>query len=371
MIWNREEYIALMTFQGAKQEMFTEMFGPLAMLEDEWRAAGVRENERSLRSFGWDNVKYIDVGCITGALTGIQPRIISDTAEEQLLIDEMGRKCRLCKRSATIPLPMEYPVKTMDDWLRIKHWYQFSEARVDVERLAHARKLQREGWLVLASIPGGFDEPRQLLGEEGLCIACYDEPELLDDMLSTMVETALKVFERVHEYVTVDNLCVHEDMAGKSGPLLGPAQVKRFILPYYRRIWDEIKRHGGSLFSQDSDGNMEPVIDAFLDCGVNVMYPCEPNSGMDVVKLRRKYGSRLAIKGGIDKFALRGSRDDIRRELEYKMCECMRGGGTVFALDHRIPNGVSIENYRYYVQLGRELLELPPASESPFVRMAF
>lgn len=371
MVWNREEYIALMTFQGTQREMFTELFGPLAMLDDEWRAAGVSEGERNLRAFGWDNVKYINVGCSTGALTGIKPHIISDTAEEQLLIDEMGRKCRLCKRSATIPLPMEYPVATMDDWLRIKHWYEFSEVRIDIERLAYARELQRHGYLVLASIPGGFDELRQLLGEEGLCIACYDEPEMLDDILSTMAETALKVFERVQDYVIVDNLCVHEDMAGKSGPLLGPSQVKRFIRPYYQKVWGEIKRHGGSLFSQDSDGNMEPVIDEFLDCGVNVMYPCEPNSGMDMVKLRRKYGSRLAIKGGINKFALRGDREDIRRELEYKMCDCMRGGGTVFALDHRIPNGVSIENYRYYVQLGRELLGLPSEPESPFIRMAF
>ena len=151
MVWNREEYIALMTFQGAQREMFTELFGPLAMLDDEWRAAGVSESERSLRAFGWDNVKYVDVGCNTGALTGIEPRIISDTAEEQLLIDGMGRKCRLCKRSATIPLPLEYPVSTMDDWLRIKRWYEFSEERVDRQKLAHARELQRQGWLVLAS----------------------------------------------------------------------------------------------------------------------------------------------------------------------------------------------------------------------------
>ena len=45
--------------------------------------------------------------------------------------------------------------------------------------------------------------------------------------------------------------------------------------------------------------------------------------------------------------------------------------GTVFALDHRIPNGVPIENYRYYVQLGREMLGLPSSAPSPFVRMAF
>lgn len=38
------------------------------------------------------------------------------------------------------------------------------------------------------------------------------------------------------------------------------------------------------------------------------------------------------------------------------MCNLTMGGGTIFALDHRIPNGVSLENYRYYVNYGREIL---------------
>lgn len=373
MIWNREEYIAHMTFENVGREMFTEQFGPLGALSKEWEAAGVSEKERNLSAFGWDNVKYVDLtdAAKTGPITGIEPRVLVDNEEETILIDEMGRKSRLCKASATIPLPMEHPVETMEDWLKIKHWYEFSEARIDREKLEAARKMQQEGALTIAWMPGGFDEPRQLLGEAELCVAFYEEPEMIEDMLNTMADTALKVFERVQDYVTIDNLAVHEDLAGKSGPLIGPSQIREFINPYYHRIWDEVQRHGGRLFTQDSDGNMNPVIDAFLEGGINVMYPFEPGSGMDMVETRKKYGKRLAIKGGIDKYALRGTREDIRRELEYKMCETMKGGGTVFALDHRIPNGVSIENYRYYVQLGRELLGLPAASESPFVRMAF
>ena len=116
---------------------------------------------------------------------------------------------------------------------------------------------------------------------------------------------------------------------------------------------------------------MNPVIDAFLDCGVNCFYPCEPAAGMDIVALREKYGKRIYFKGGIDKHVLRKDFAAIRRELEYKMSAPMLGGGTIFALDHRIPNGVSIENYRHYVKTGRELLNLPPVSGEGWERMAF
>ena len=51
----------------------------------------------------------------------------------------------------------------------------------------------------------------------------------------------------------------------------------------------------------------------------------------------------------------------------------MRAGGTVFGLDHRIPNGTPLANYRYYVDLGREILGLPPRSgdRKGWRRMAF
>ncbi len=70
---------------------------------------------------------------------------------------------------------------------------------------------------------------------------------------------------------------------------------------------------------------------------------------------------------------LRGTKADIRRELEYKLQPTMREGGTVFGLDHRIPNGTPLEHYRYYVDLGREILGLPPRDgrSKGWRRMAF
>lgn len=86
------------------------------------------------------------------------------------------------------------------------------------------------------------------------------------------------------------------------------------------------------------------------------MYPNEPVSGMDIVTLRKKYGKKLALRGGIDKHVLRKEKSDILNELEYKMQPFMRDGGVVFALDHRIPNGTPIENFRYYVKTSKEIL---------------
>lgn len=373
MLWTREDYIAHMCGEYTGKELFCEPFGLLVGLENEWRLQGASEDEINLSAFGWDGVPVpaYETVCECGAVSGISPKIIEDTPAYTLKIDGYGRKTKLIKSTASIPLPLEYPVKDFDDWLKIKHWYEFSESRINAERLEDAKKLRQNGHLIVQRIPGGFDEPRQLLGEEGLCLAFYEQPELIFDMLSTITQTSLRVLERILDAVQIDCLFVHEDMAGKSGPLAGPAQIVEFIKPYYRAVWGEVSRRGCRLFSQDSDGNMNPVMDAILDCGINSFHPCEPAAGMDIVEMRKKYGARVSLKGGIDKHVLKGSKNDILRELEYKMCKETLRGGVAFGLDHRIPNGVPIENYRFYAEKGREILGLPYSGKAPHIRMAF
>ena len=239
------------------------------------------------------------------------------------------------------------------------------------EQETELRRRRDEGAHIMMDIPGGFDEPRQLMGEENLCVALYEEPEMIEDMLNTFADTALRNLEIVSSVCPVDQLHIHEDMAGKTGPLLGPNMVREFIAPYYRRLIDAARAQGARIFSQDSDGYMVPDIGAFLESGLNCMYPNEPQAGMDIVAIRKVYGKQLFLKGGIDKFALRKDPAAIREELERKLVPSVTKGGCVLGLDHRIPNGVSIENYRYYVNTAREMLGLEPAHPEKHVRMAF
>ena len=373
MKWNREEYLELMTFGEIDRPMFVELFGPLVGLEDEWKKQGATKAEINMYGWDWDYVSRIGCGGNTGQRGGFEKKVIEENDEYVIKRDSLGRKTKLYKKSATIPLPLDYPVQNMEDWLEIKPFFEFHEDRINWEQVKKAKTAQKDGTIVCAHIPGGFDLPRQLLGEKNVCLAFYQQPELIHDILKTAGDTAFKVLDQISEEVTIDNLGVHEDMAGKSGSLVGPNIIEEFIKPYYRKIWDLLSNRGTKLFAQDSDGNMNAVIDAFLDCGINVMFPMEPAAGMDVVELRKEYGQKIAFKGGIDKHVLRKSKQAINRELEYKMQSLMQKGGMVFGLDHRIPNGTPLENYRYYVKKGRELLGLPPltSDRKGWKKMAF
>jgi len=321
----REQYLDTMTFRRAERPIFVELFGPLVGLEDEWRAQGVTEDEIDLTAFGFDYVRRHRVGVNTGMMGGFEDVVLEETDAHVIRRDHYGRRVKLIKGVSTIAHPLDFPVTDMDSWLRLKPNYQYSKARFV------------EGWVEAAPIG----------------------------------ETAERVLDRVSKQVQVDQLSIHEDLAGKSGSLVGPKQIAEFMRPYYRRCWDVLSSRGAQIFQQDSDGNVDSVIDAFLDCGLTCMYPMEPAAGMDVVSVRKRYGKRLAMLGGIDKHVLRRSKAEIRAELEYKMQPMMREGGMIFGLDHRIPNGTPLDNYRYYVKTAREILGLDPDPPPGWQRMAF
>ena len=353
----REEYLDHMTFRTNDAPLFTEIFGPIVGLKEEWEEQGATPQELDFSAFRYRCEERGRVPVNTGCLSGIEPRLLEETDEYILTRDEYGRTMRMFKGFSTLPLPLDHPVRDMDDWLRIKHWYEFSEERLAGDWEAIAREHLAADRVVMVEIPGGFDEPRQLMGEAEVCLAYYDQPELIHDMLTTIGDTVIQVLDRVMSAVPVDLLFVHEDMAGKSGPLAGPKQVKEFIAPYYRRVWDRASERGARLFDQDSDGDMRPVLPAFLEAGVNLMHPMEPAAGMDIVQIRQQYGTRLAFYGGIDKHVMRRSQEEIVAELEYKIPPMVAGGGCMLGLDHRIPNGTPLENYRFYIRKAWEILD--------------
>ena len=165
MIWKRDMYISyLADHEDVGRTMFCELFGPLKQLEGEWRAQGASEDEISLEAFGFDSLDYAWAPVNNGIIP-LPEREIERTSEYKILMDSYGRKSKLCFASATIPLSMGYPVETPEDWEKIRPRYAFSPDRVNREKLAELRRRRDEGAHIMMDIPGGFDEPRQLMGE--------------------------------------------------------------------------------------------------------------------------------------------------------------------------------------------------------------
>ncbi len=361
MLWQREAFLDHLCFRSSGREMVVELFGPLLGTEERWREQGASEAEVNLSAFAWDRVRYLDAPIDLGPLSGLAETVIRESDSEKVVRDAFGRTMILPKKTATIALPQDFPIESAGEWDTVREWFRFEASRVDAAALADFREQRESGGVVRLHIWGAYDFLRTLMGDENACITVIEEPDEVARILQDIGDMQAQCIESVIQKTPVDILFVHEDFAGKSGPIVGPKIVESLFNPYYRRMWELVKPGGTRIFDLDSDGFVDPVIDALLEGGINCLHPVEPAGGTDMVTLRKRYGNRLILRGGIDKFALTRGKAAIDAELDYRLDPVLRGGGTMFGLDHRIPREVSIEAYRYYVEGLRRRLGLPPA----------
>jgi uroporphyrinogen decarboxylase len=101
-------------------------------------------------------------------------------------------------------------------------------------------------------------------------------------------------------------------------------------------------------------GNASAVFDDLIECGVDALQPLEVKAGLDVVRLKQRYGRKVAFVGNMDaQRVLPGDKAGIKRAL-LRNLSAAREGGYIPMSDHSVPVTVPVSNFDYYVSLLRE-----------------
>jgi uroporphyrinogen decarboxylase len=201
------------------------------------------------------------------------------------------------------------------------------------------------------------------MGLEGLCVAFYDEPALVEEMFTFITDFSIETLRRGIGAAPVDLVELKEDMAYKHAPMISPGMFRAFMLPHYRRLIGFLKGRGAKLVYVDCDGNPEELIPLWIEAGVDGMSPCEAAAGVDPLDVRRRYPG-FAMLGGIDKRALVAGPRATLAEVRAKVPPLVERGGYVPHVDHAVPPDVTLESYCYYRELLARIAEgrpLPPA----------
>ncbi len=88
--------------------------------------------------------------------------------------------------------------------------------------------------------------------------------------------------------------------------------------------------------------------------GLDALNPLEVKAGMDPIALKKLYGDKLVLHGGINA-VLWDDRDAIAAEMQKVIPSVKQHGGYIFSSDHSVPSSVSLENFRYITNLAKEL----------------
>jgi uroporphyrinogen decarboxylase len=156
----------------------------------------------------------------------------------------------------------------------------------------------------------------------------------------------------------VDAIWLGEDLGSQTSTLISPEDWRMIFKPRHKRMIERLRKENPEIIIiMHSDGAVAPLLDDFIELGVNVYNPVQPNvSGSDPQELKDRYGKRICFFGGIDQQELlpSGNLDRIRDEIRKRIAILGRERGYLLAPAHIIQPDVSMETVEAMISAARE-----------------
>jgi len=316
---------------------------------------GITNNEEADIFFNFDRIEVITPNVWINP--SFAETVVEETETTIVYINGDGLLAEVPKDGHdTIPHFVKASIVTPDDWKRCKE-ERFRrddpERKIDIEALKKQHPADRDYPLGIycGSMIGKI---RDMLTFEGLAYACYDYPDMVEDMVETCCVLVEDALDQLLPHFDFDFASGWEDICFKNGPIVSVDFFKSVVVPRYKRISKKLRDAGIDIWYTDCDGDVRPILPYLLEGGINCLFPFEVNGCSHPAELLEKYSGELRIMGGVDKIKLKEGKEAIKAYLETLVPLVEKGGYIPFC-DHRCPPDVSPENYLYYLDLKEKM----------------
>ncbi len=233
---------------------------------------------------------------------------------------------------------------------------QFELVRHVVEQLGDTHFIIARGWHSPPSwTDGTFPAPGEGLNMrmDDFILRMVEDPQFIHDLLDAYTWRAIEYGKALIKE-GADAVQINADYCYNQGPWVSPRLFRQFILPRMKKHCEAFHREG-SYVLKHTDGNSWLLLDMMVEAGIDGLHGIQPSIGMDINKLKEKYGQKIALFGAVDCDTLvRGSPTDIESEVEYCLKYGAPGGGFVLTSSNSIQAGSKYENYLAMLKIARE-----------------
>lgn len=137
-----------------------------------------------------------------------------------------------------------------------------------------------------------------------------------------------------------------EDLGYKTGPLIGPAMFRDFFLEANKERARNVKGKFGKKILKHCCGNINLLLDFFIDIGFDAYQSIQPTAGMDICRLKKDYGDRIALWGGVAvEHLVGGTPEEVRADVRRAMACAKPGGRFILGASHSIAVGTKYDNF--------------------------
>lgn len=161
----------------------------------------------------------------------------------------------------------------------------------------------------------------------------------------------------------VDIIWIGDDFGMQDRMIMSPQVFQEFFKPRYERLftkWKSINPRVKIAFH--SDGNIFPIIDDFIEIGLDILNPVQPKS-MDPAIVKERYGKNLTFWGTVDiqEVLPFGTPTDVANEVKLRLRTVGRGGGLIIAPAHNIQPEVPLANILAFYETAKSYGRYPIA----------
>jgi uroporphyrinogen decarboxylase len=292
--------------------------------------------------------------CAFPATGGVNAETIVEEDEDTKVVrDGHGKTVRYWKRKSGTPEHLGFDCDTREKWEKIYKpaLLKFSvKDRLDEFTSRYAAGVKRNMWTFLTSVEV-FEQTRAMIGDEISLFALAEDPEWIEDVGRTFTDVALRELDLVMETgIKPDGLWIYGDMAFKTATMCSPAMYRELMWPQHKRM-AEWAHERGMKFIYHTDGDVNGVIDLYIEAGFDCLQPLEAKANMDIRKLCPMYGDKLAFFGNCDVMTYAtNDLDRIEAEIQCKLEAGKKTRGYAYHSDHSVPPQVSFETYKHIVR---------------------
>jgi uroporphyrinogen decarboxylase len=193
-----------------------------------------------------------------------------------------------------------------------------------------------------------------MVGTENVLMALVEDPEWCMEMFNHELDVDIALFEMILDAgYTADAIMWPDDMGYRQHQFFSLPVYREFLKPVQKRAVDWAHSKGMKAHLH-SCGDIRPIVPELIEIGMDALNPLEVKAGMDPCELKRLYGDKLVLHGGINA-VLWDEFDSIAAEMEKVIPVVKENGGYIFSSDHSVPDSVSLENFRKITDLAKKL----------------
>jgi len=235
------------------------------------------------------------------------------------------------------------------DWPDVDADYRF-EGIAEKTRSYHDR-----GYAVTAELYMTIFETAWLMrGMENLLLDFFRNEDLAHAICEKLTELRIRQARKYAE-TGVDVLRLGDDVATQKGPMMGLELYRKFLKERTRRIIAAAKDvRKDILIFMHSDGSVKDFIPEYIDIGVDILNPVQPECN-DLAEIGRKYGEKLSFWGGIGTQTTMpyATPHEVKEKVKEVQSLLGRRGGLLIAPSHILEPEVPWENVLAFVDAVR------------------